>query len=84
MKKKKPDFKPGIVLPEKEAMVDSKEVAVTCDLKGELEFTIEMCNKMLRHSDFDGIDASGTDDRSIAYSRIQSAITRLKIAREKL
>ena len=63
---------------------ENKEVGVISDLRGELEFSIKMCNNMLRHSDFDGIDASGTDDRSIAYSRINSAITRLKIARDKL
>jgi hypothetical protein len=61
-----------------------KEVGVTSNLNGELGLCIEMCNKILRHSDFDGIDADGTDDCSVAYSRIQSAIVRLKIAGEKL
>lgn len=61
-----------------------KEVGVISNLDSELGFTIEMCHQMLRHSDFDGINVSGTDNRSIAYSRIQGAVTRLKIARDKL
>lgn len=64
--------------------VPGAEIGVIGDLSDELEFAIAMCNKMLTHADFKGVDASGTNDLSIAYSRMQSAITRLKIARDKL
>ncbi len=64
-------------------MVEEK-IAVGRNLRGEVEFCIKMCEKSLTSADFNGIDASGTNDLSIAYSRIQSAITRLKIARDKL
>lgn len=61
-----------------------KDIDVSIDLLGGVEFAIKVCERALIHDDFDGVLASGTNDLSIAYSRIQSAITRLKIARDKL
>ena len=69
---------------DKKDEVKQQEVAVTTTLRDEVEFAIKMCEKSLMHDDFKSAVNGGTDDRSIAYSRIESAIVRLKIARDKL
>lgn len=54
------------------------------EIKVLLEETIMLSEKLAKHPGFNGVDPYGNEGMSLVLSRIHSAITRLKIARDHL